>query len=514
MHMPSFLNRSELMRLYLALGFLIAVSLSVNLFLHTGAHQWTLLLTVIFGSYMAMGIGANDAANNIGPIVGSKAITLTGALIIAVIFEASGALFAGGDVLNTIKGEIIDPALIKDQNDFVWLMLSALLAAAIWIHLATALGTPISTTHAIIGGIVGAGICVGGFGITNWPKMAVISASWIVSPLLGGVLAAGFLFLIKQTLTYKRDMTSAAKRVVPVLVAAMAWAFCTYLLLKGFRQIWHVSFLTAITTSFVISVGIYLIVRPAIAQVADRLPQSKLGINRLFNIPLIFAAAFLSFAHGANDVANAIGPLAAIHEVILGFGINSVAQIPLWIVLIGTLGLALGLILYGPKLIGVVGSGITELDQTRAYCIAMAVSITVILASEFSLPVSSTHTTVGAIFGVGFLREYLKSNYAATREKISHHLDPQKISLMNQFMDEFYQASILEKRRTLKQLETESNLGQLKKKERKELRNLYRQELVKRSVLMRIITLWLITIPASGLIAALLFSLLKLVNST
>ena len=220
---------------------------------------------------------------------------------------------------------------------------------------------------------------------------------------------------------------------------------------------------------------------------------------------MVFAAALLSFAHGANDVANAIGPVAAIHEVLLGFGISKIATVPFWIVLIGAVGLSIGIAFYGKKLIKVVGSGITELDQMRAYCIAMAVSLTIILASELSLPVSTTHTVIGAVFGVGFLREFLKSHYAETREKITRHLKDQKLSQINRFLDDFYQANILHKRKMMRELETHSHAADLTESEHKGLRKLYRKELVKRSTLLKIIAMWLITVPAAGVFASFIY---------
>ncbi len=505
-------RRNRLLQITLTLGFLIGIYLTISLLSTDAALQGPLILAALFGGYMAMATGANDTANNLGPAVGSKAITLTTALVIAVVFESAGALIAGGDVMNTIKGEIIDPDLIVNPQDFVWLMLSALAAAAIWVHLATMMGVPVSTTHAIIGGILGAGITAGGLEIANWSKVAIIAGSWIASPLLGGLIAAACLYLIKRTLTHKLDMIRAAKRVVPILVAAMGWAFSTYIILKGLKQIVQVDFQTAIITSFIIAVGIYLIVHPAISQVADRLPQSKIGINTLFNLPLVFAAALLSFAHGANDVANTIGPVAAIHEVLLGSGVAKLTTVPYWIILIGAVGISLGVALYGPKMIRVVGNGITELDQMRAYSIAMAVSLTIILASELSLPVSTTHTVIGAVFGVGFLREFLKSHYAEAREKITRHLDGQKLSLINRFIDDFHQAGLLRKRAMMKELESRSHGADLTKSERKELRKLYRKEFVKRSTFLKIITMWLVTLPAAGSLAALIYLLIQLLQ--
>ena len=504
---PSTSRHERFLRPSLTLGFLLGITLSVKLFIQGVAFPDLLVVATLIGGYMALVTGANDTANNLGPAVGSKAISLPTAIIIAIVFELAGALVAGGEVMNTIKGQIIAPEMIPDHLDFVWVMLSALLAAAIWVHLSTALGIPVSTTHSIIGGILGAGITAGGIGITNWPKLVTIGSSWIVSPILGGVIAAAFLYLIKRTLTYKVDMLRAAKRTVPILMAAMGWAFSAYLLLKGLKQTLQVDFQTALLSSFVIAVGLYLIVYPAISQRADRLPQSKMGINSLFNLPLVFAAAMLSFAHGANDLANTIGPVAAIHEVLLGAAINEVSRVPFWIVMTGAVGIVIGIALYGKKMIRVVGYGITELDQMRAYCIAMAVSITIILASEFSIPVSTTHTVVGAVFGVGFLREFLKSHYAETREKITHHLEGQKLSMINQYLDQFHQAGVWRKRAMLRELEVQSDIPELTKNELKQLRKLYHQEFIKKSTFLKILFMWLMTLPATAGLAALSFLL-------
>jgi PiT family inorganic phosphate transporter len=411
--------------------------------------------------------------------------------------------------MQTIKGGVIDPAMIASQADFVSLMLSALLASAIWIHLATFMNAPISTTHTIIGGIVGAGITAGGMDVTHWPMLATIASSWVASPLLGGLIAAALLYLIKQTLTYQTNMTKAAKRVVPILVAAMGWAFSVYLMLKGFGRVWHVDFHTAMMSSLVIAIGLYFMIHPTIDQAADRLPQSKLAINSLFNFPLIFAAGLLSFAHGANDVANALGPIAAIFEITRGLATGSLVSVPPWILILVVAGLGLGLVLYGPRLIKVIGYELTELDQIRAYCITMAVAITIILASELSLPVSTTHVTVGAVLGVGFLREYLKRVDATTREKIAHHLNGKNLSLINRFLDEFYASSWRQKRLMLKQLETHSEKAEMTKRELKELGKLYRKELVKRSAIVRIISAWVLTLPVTGLLASLIFLLLR-----
>lgn len=498
-------GRRELLRIGIALLFMFGIMLFVGIRGVNTPGQLMLMIGAMIGGYMAMNIGANDVANNVGPAVGSKALTLTGAIIIAAIFEASGALIAGGDVVTTIKKGIIDPALIADDDTFIWLMLAALLAGAIWLNIATALGAPVSTTHSIVGGVLGAGIAAGGIEIANWGKMGAISASWIISPVLGGVIAAGFLYLIKRSITYQSDMITAAKRMVPIFVAIMAWAFITYLLLKGFNHVWKVEFGTAAISGLVCATIIYALVKPLLTRVANKLPNEKQSINHLFTIPLIFAAALLSFAHGANDVANAVGPLAAINDAIINGGVKSKASIPMWVMTVGAIGIALGLALYGPKLIRTVGSEITELDKMRAFCIAMAASITVIIATQLGLPVSSTHIAVGGVFGVGFLREFLKASYAKMIDEIKHHHADDHPEVVEAFLVDFKKASLNEKSLMLEQLKQRKADANLTKKERKSLVNVYKHELVKRSALMKIAAAWVITVPVSGILAALIY---------
>jgi PiT family inorganic phosphate transporter len=300
-------------------------------------------------------------------------------------------------------------------------------------------------------------------------------------------------------------MMLAARRVVPVLVGLMAWAFSTYLILKALKRIWQTDFTSALAIGLVIAVVIALAVHPLVARAAQRLGSGKASVNRLFTIPLIFAAALLSFAHGANDVANAVGPLAAINDAILRGGISPKATIPLWIMMVGAVGIAIGLALYGPKLIRTVGSEITELDQMRAFCIAMAAAITVIVATQLGLPVSSTHIAVGAVFGVGFLREFLKASYSKMIEEIKQHHQGRDEAEVEAFIVAFRKASIREKGEMLEQLKQHSARAELSKKERKGLKRVYKTELVKRSALLRIVAAWLITVPVSGLLAAVLY---------
>jgi inorganic phosphate transporter, PiT family len=496
-----------LLRLFVAAAFLFAVAAFA--WLKFGHVSVTLIVAAVIGAYMAMNIGANDVANNVGPAVGARAMTLTRAVIIAACFEALGAIIAGGEVVGTIKGGIIDPSQIEEPRMFIWLMMAALLAGAVWLNIATWIGAPVSTTHAIVGGVLGAGIAAAGWDLANWGTVGQIAASWVISPLFGGLVAAVFLYVVKRSITYRGDLMAAARRVVPVLLALMAWAFVTYLLLKGFNQLLRVSFAMAALAGFAAAAALYVFLRRRIRAVSRLLPNDKEGVNRLFTVPLIFAAALLSFAHGSNDVANAIGPLAAINEAYQVSGIAARAAVPTWILLVGAFGLAVGLALYGPRLIRTVGSEITEIDQTRAYCIAMSAAITVIIASQLGLPISTTHVTIGAVFGVGFLREYLKVNYQRIIHEIEAHHQSQQTDLedVEAFLHAFERAPIADKGRMLKELKraAKSGLVSITKRERKELRKVYRQNLVKRSVVLKVVAAWIVTVPASALIAALLY---------
>ncbi len=373
------------------------------------------IAAAVIGGYMAMNIGANDVANNVGPAVGSKALTLGGAILIAAVFEAGGALIAGGDVVSTIKKGIIDPGLMPDATTFMTAMMAALLAAALWLNLATYFGAPVSTTHAIVGGVMGAGIAATGFGAVNWPTMAKIAASWVISPVLGGVIAAAFLYFLKINVLFKDDKIAAAKRWVPVVVAIMAGAFTMYLMTKGIKKLYKPSWTETILAGIAVYGAAWALTRARITAKAQNLENRRKSVNTLFVIPLIISAALLSFAHGANDVANAVGPLAAIVSASGSGEIVTKAGIPLWVMLVGAVGISIGLMLFGPKLIRTVGQEITKLNPVRAFCVALSAAITVIIASALGLPVSSTHIAVGGVFGVGFLREYLNRRHAQQR---------------------------------------------------------------------------------------------------
>jgi PiT family inorganic phosphate transporter len=499
-------GRKELFRLGVALLFIIGIMLfSSRIQGDGGPVSIELVVAAMIGGYMAMNIGANDVANNVGPAVGSRALTLAGAIVIAAIFEASGALIAGGDVVGTIKKGIIDPDLIANGEEFIWLMMAALLAGALWLNAATYIGAPVSTTHSIVGGVLGAGIAAGGWGIADWSTMGAIAASWIISPVIGGIIAALFLYWIKHSITYKRDKLGAANKMVPLLVSLMAWAFGSYLVLKGLKKLVALDLYSALAIGLGIAILTFLVVRPIVRKFSLGKPNEKSTVNSMFTIPLIFAAALLSFAHGANDVANAVGPLAAINDAVGSGEVSSKVAIPIWVMMVGAIGIAIGLALYGPKLIRTVGTEITELDQMRAFCIAMSAAVTVIIASQLGLPVSSTHIAVGGVFGVGFLREYIKANYSKVIQDIEHHHDGADRDVVEAFMEKFHAAPLEEKRLMLVALKQHKAKAELTKKERKSLRKVYNQELVKRSALLKIAAAWVITVPVSGLLSAMLF---------
>jgi len=520
----------DFMRLGFALFFMVAV-LSYS-FLSTGGipNNMFLAIAALFGAYMAMNIGANDVANNVGPAVGSKALTMGGAIVIAAIFEASGALIAGGDVVKTIKKGIIDIAAFGGNTDsFIWAMMAALLAAALWLNFATYFKAPVSTTHSIVGGVMGAGIAAAGFSIVAWGTMGKIAASWIISPVLGGIIAATFLYSIKKTMVYKEDKIKAAAIWVPVFVAIMSWAFVTYLTLKGLKKIWpsivdvlvflpeakKPSFMVAAIFGLIVAAIVYVIVKKTVAARATSLENSRAGVNMLFTVPLIFAAALLSFAHGANDVANAIGPLAAINDAVMTGGISSKAGIPLWVMAVGAIGIAIGLALYGPKLIRTVGSEITELDQMRAFSVAMAASITVIIASQLGLPVSSTHIAVGGIFGVGFLREYLaeteKKDVIAIEQE--HIVDEKKVLKAYNAELKTVEAKSEKKKEDYERIVALYKMideeEEIIRESKKALKNAVKVQYVKRDAVKKIVAAWVITVPAAGLLSAVIYFMIR-----
>ncbi|MBW6418389.1 inorganic phosphate transporter [Celeribacter sp. PS-C1] len=464
--MATFHIARPMVGLGVALAFIIVAGLFAALVFGGQPGSAVVIAAAALGAYMAINIGANDVANNMGPAVGANALTMGGAIVIAALCESAGALLAGGDVVSTISKGIIDPSAVANTQVFIWAMMAALLSSALWVNLATWIGAPVSTTHSVVGGVMGAGIAAAGFATVNWGSMGLIAASWVISPLLGGVIAAGFLWFIKARIMYQPDKIAAARRWVPVLIGIMMGTFATYLAVKGLKKIVSVDLLTALLIGLGVGALSYVASAPLVRRQSEGLENRNKSLKALFGLPLVISAALLSFAHGANDVANAVGPLAAIvHANASGEFAGSVS-IPHWVMVIGAFGISFGLILFGPKLIKMVGSQITKLNPMRAYCVALSAAITVIVASWLGLPVSSTHIAVGGVFGVGFFREW------------------------------YHEKRLDETMRKKKDL-------RIAAEERR------RRKLVRRSHFMTIVAAWVITVPAAALLSAIVFWLLS-----
>ena len=465
----------------LLIVFLIVSIIVANLSISGGPLRYFVIVAAVIAAYMALNIGANDVANNMGPAVGSRAVTMTSALVIAAICEAAGAILAGGDVVNTVSRNLLTPDDSMRVVHFVLAMMAALLAAAMWIHLATILGAPVSTTHSIVGGVVGAGVAASGVGAVAWPVIGAIVASWVISPVLGGVIAAILLGFVKWTIIYRADRIAAARRWVPVLIGLMAGVFAMYLVMKGLKQLWKAP-LDVVLLFGIVFFGVGLLAaRPWVERRSRGMENRRKHVANLFTVPLVFAAALLSFAHGANDVANAVGPLAAIVAAAETASVNAgKVSLPLWVLIIGAIGIAMGLGLFGPSLIRTVGQKITKMDAIRAYCVALSAAITVLLASALGLPVSSTHIAIGAIFGVGYLREML-TNTGVPNPAVQPRTLVLEPSRLNKTPEEA-----------------------LKNYQKRE-----RRRLVRRQHVYGIVAAWLITVPAAGVLAAVLYLLMR-----
>ena len=451
----------------IALVFIILAGLGAAMLLDQTSQMLIVVAAAAFGAYMALNIGANDVANNMGPAVGANALSMGGAIAMAVVFESAGALIAGSDVVSTVATGIIAPETLDTPVTFIWAMMAALLASALWVNIATVIGAPVSTTHAVVGGVIGAGIVAAGMGAVNWTQMAAIAASWIISPVLGAVIAACFLWLIKTRIVYRKDKIAAALIWVPLLVGIMSGTFATYLIMKGLKQLIDVPMSWALIIGLAAGIGSWFAMIPVIRHQSRGLENRNKSLKVLFGIPLVVSAALLSFAHGANDVANAVGPLAAIVQTSQTGSLGDGVVIPFWVMFIGAAGISFGLCLFGPKLIRMVGNQITKLNPMRAYCVSLSAAITVILASGLGLPVSSTHIAIGAIFGVGFFREW----DAERRLKLARRAVP---------------------------------AGQVLPAEERRHR-----KLVRRSHALTIGAAWVVTVPAAALLSALLFAILK-----
>lgn len=370
-----------------------------------------LILACVFGFFMAWGVGANDVANAMGTSVGSKALTLKQAIIIAIIFEFAGAYLAGGAVTATIRKGIIDASTLTQQPEFlVYGMMAALLAAGVWLLIATHFGWPVSTTHSIVGAIVGFAAVGISVDAVKWAKVGTIVASWVVSPVTAGVIAYFLYRSVQRLVLDTANPFENAKRYVPYYIFLVGFVVAMVTLTKGLKHVGlHLSWGQSAAISVVLGVvamfiGIVMQRGIKIDEAADKTYHFS-SVEKVFGILMMFTACAMAFAHGSNDVANAVGPLAAIVGIIQSGG--EVAQksvMPSWILLLGGGGIVAGLVMYGHKVIATVGNNITELTPSRGFAATLAAATTVVVASGTGLPISTTHTLVGAVLGVGIAR--------------------------------------------------------------------------------------------------------------
>ncbi|MDE0571099.1 MAG: inorganic phosphate transporter [Verrucomicrobiales bacterium] len=368
-------------------------------------------LAVIFGLYMTWGIGANDVANAMGTSVGSGAITVKQAIIIAAIFEFAGAFLAGGDVTETIRKGIIDPGPISDRPELLlYGMLAALLSAAIWLMVASTKGWPVSTTHTIVGAVVGFAIVGIGPDSVNWGEIGKIVASWIISPVLGGVIGFVLMVSIRKFIINANEPIKMARRYGPFYVFLAAFIVVLVSLFKGLKHLkLDVSdgqkFLWAAILGVLLAfVGKVMINRVKVDAIADK-DFHYTSVERMFRPMMIFTACAMAFAHGSNDVANGVGPMAAVIGLIQSGGeVAQESEMPIWILLMGGGGIVVGLATLGYRVMQTIGEKITELTPTRGYSATLGAASTVVLASTNGIPVSTTHIAVGAVLGVGLAR--------------------------------------------------------------------------------------------------------------
>lgn len=368
------------------------------------------VLAAIFGVFMAWGIGANDVANAMATSVGAKALTIKQAIFVAAVFEFLGAVLAGGEVTSTIRKGIIDASLLSGTPEtLIYGMLASLLAAGTWLLIASRNGWPVSTTHSIVGAIVGFAAVGVGIDAVRWDKVGTIVMSWVVSPLIAGFIAY-FVYVSVQVLILRQeDPLERAKRYVPVYIFLAAFTITLMTILKGLK---HVGLTISIANAYLLAITIALVISSIGAFAIRRIkPDPKLEkrqhfytVERVFAVLMIVTACSMAFAHGSNDVANAIGPLAAVISIAQTGVVGAKSAIPIWVLALGGGGIVIGLATYGRRVIATVGHKITQLTPSRGFAAELAAATTIVIASGTGIPISTTHTLVGAVLGVGLAR--------------------------------------------------------------------------------------------------------------
>jgi len=373
--------------------------------------SFLLITGCVFGFFMAWGIGANDVANAMGTSVGARALTLFQAILVACIFEFAGAYLAGGEVTSTIRKDIIDPNILSGSPDLlVYGMLSSLLAAGTWLLIASYKGWPVSTTHSIVGAIVGFAAVGISMDAVVWNKVTTIISSWVVSPLMAGTISFLIFKSVQILILDTDDPFANAKKFVPGYMFLVGFVIAMVTFLKGLKHVGlDLSFQQSLLFSSAFGVVIALLGTAFLKGVDNSSKQRGDvvfdGVERVFAVLMVFTACAMAFAHGSNDVANAVGPLAAVANIVQSGGeIAAKSSMPWWILLLGGSGIVAGLIMLGYRVIETVGRNITELTPSRGFAAELAAATTVVLASGTGLPISTTHTLVGAVLGVGLAR--------------------------------------------------------------------------------------------------------------
>ena len=374
-----------------------------------------IILAGAFGFFMAWGVGANDVANAMGTSVGSKALTIKQAILIAMVFEFAGAYLAGGEVTSTIRKGIVDSEIFTNSPDLlVFGMLSALLAAGTWLMIASFMGWPVSTTHSIVGAIVGFAAVGVSVDAVNWSKVSTIVASWLVSPVIAGTISFALFRSVQNLILVHDDPFVRAKKYAPLYMFAVGFLMAMVTILKGLKHVFKdigmsLSFGESIAWSAMFGILVAMLGSYLLSKVKRDLALEEknrfANVERVFAVLMIFTACSMAFAHGSNDVANAVGPLAAVVNVVNSGGvILAKSTMPSWILLLGGAGIVFGLATYGFKVMGTIGRKITELTPSRGFAAELGAAATVVFASGTGLPISTTHTLVGAVLGVGLAR--------------------------------------------------------------------------------------------------------------
>ncbi len=381
-----------------------------------------LIAGLVFGLYMAWNIGANDVANAMGTSVGSRALSLKQALVVAAVFEFAGALFAGSHVTETVKKGIVDVDKIPDAFVFVLVMLAALLSAGIWLQFATWKGLPVSTSHSIVGGVAGAGVAAAGIGGVQWSKLAWIATSWVLSPLIGGAIAFVMFRFVSGAIINHPSPRARVRRYSPLLAGLVLFVLVLSLLYKGLANLdLDLSMARALPLSLGVGIAGALLAVPLFGRVRDApAAAGRYGfVERHFGWLQVMTACYVAFAHGANDVANSVGPLAGIVAVWQTGAIGAKVGIPVWLLAFGGFGIVVGLATWGYRVMETIGKRITELTPSRGFSAEFAAATTVLVCTKLSLPISTTHTLVGAVVGIGLARGIAALDMRVMRDILS-----------------------------------------------------------------------------------------------